>query len=74
MSISDSALLAFEAQWWQHAGRKEKAIRDQLGVTPTAYYQQLNAVIDTAEAMELDAPTTRRLRSVRDQAQVRRAR
>src|SRR2546427_12474673 len=35
-------ILAFERQWWKHAGSKEQAIRDLFGVSSTRYYQMLN--------------------------------
>jgi hypothetical protein len=33
----DTAMLEIERQWWPTAGRKEDAIRDLLGMTPTRY-------------------------------------
>lgn len=60
-------LLAFERLWAgrpSHDGGKEQAIRDRFGVGPTRYHQALNAVLDTVEALEVDAVTTRRLQRV----------
>lgn len=63
---SPADLLAFEAQRWHYAGAKEQAIRDEFGWSPTRYYLALNAAIDTREALEADALTTRRLLRLRD--------
>ena len=58
-------MLAFERQWWRHAGAKETAIRDRFGVTPTRYYQVLNALVDQPAALAADPLLVRRLRRVR---------
>ena len=60
MPSSLRALLSFEREWLnrpQHSGAKEQAILETFGVSATRYYQQLNAVLDTQEALDLD-PTT----------------
>jgi Protein of unknown function (DUF3263) len=40
------AILDFERQWWRQQGAKEQAIRDNFEMSPTRYYQTLNALID----------------------------
>src|SRR5262249_40876475 len=37
------AILAFERRWWQHAGAKEQAIREEFGLSAARYYQLLGA-------------------------------
>nr|WP_245620376.1 DUF3263 domain-containing protein [Cryptosporangium arvum] len=59
------AILAFERQWWQHAGAKEQAIRDEFSLSATRYYQLLNALIDRHEALVHDPMLVKRLRRVR---------
>ena len=59
------AILAFERQWWQHAGAKEQAIREQFSLSATRYYQLLNALIDRHEALVHDPMLVKRLRRVR---------
>ena len=59
------AMLAFERQWWRAAGAKETAIRDRFGLSPTRYYQVLNALVDRSEALAADPLLVRRLRRVR---------
>ena len=58
-------MLAFERHWWRHAGAKEIAIRDRFGVTPTRYYQVLNALVDRPDALAADPLLVRRLRRLR---------
>ena len=58
-------VLAFERQWWKHAGSKEQAIRDLFGVSSTRYYQMLNALLDNPAALEYDAVLVKRLRRLR---------
>ena len=75
LSDHDLDVLAFEKQWWRHAGSKEQAIRDLFDLDPTRYYQQLNALIDRPEAIEHAPTVVGRLRRLRDQrARVRQQR
>ncbi len=62
------AMLEFERQWWRQPGAKEQAIRDAFGITPTRYYQSLNALLDLPAAVTFDAPLVRRLQRVRSAA------
>lgn len=61
----DRAVLAFERQWWRHAGAKEQAIRERFGISATRYYQVLNALLDRPEAVEYEPQTVNRLRRLR---------
>lgn len=58
-------VLAFERQWWKHAGAKEQAIRDLFGVSSTRYYQMLNTLLDNPAALEYDPVLVKRLRRLR---------
>jgi Protein of unknown function (DUF3263) len=58
-------MLAFEQQWWRRPGAKETAIRDRFSMSPTRYYQVLNALVDRPEALAADPLLVRRLRRVR---------
>ena len=62
----DERILDFERQWWRHAGAKEEAIRSQFSLPAAHYYQLLNAVIDTPEAVRHDPMLVRRLQRARD--------
>ena len=58
-------ILAFERQWWKHAGAKEQAIRDTFDLSSTRYYQLLNKLLDDPRALEFDAGLVNRLRRLR---------
>lgn len=72
LSDDQRALLAFERQWWKHPGAKEQAIRDTFGISPTRYYQRLNALLDSPVAEQTDPMTVHRLRRLRDERRRRR--
>lgn len=55
-------LLAFEHAWPQHSGRKETAIRRELGTTPARYYVLLHRAAASREGMSADPITSRRVR------------
>ncbi len=65
LSRREHEMLAFERHWWRQAGAKETAIRDRFGVTPTRYYQVLNALVDRPDALAADPLLVRRLRRLR---------
>jgi hypothetical protein len=65
LSRREHEMLAFERQWWRRPGAKETAIRDRFGVTPTRYYQVLNALVDRPDALAADPLLVRRLRRLR---------
>ncbi|MEV0203117.1 DUF3263 domain-containing protein [Nonomuraea sp. NPDC050691] len=58
-------LLAFERQWWRHAGAKEQAIKETFGFSATRYYQLLGELIDKPAALEQDPMLVKRLRRLR---------
>jgi hypothetical protein len=61
----DHEILAFERQWWKHAGAKERAIRELFCMSPTRYYQVLNQLIDSEAALRVDPMLIKRLRKTR---------
>lgn len=65
----DRDVLQFERQWWQFAGAKEQAIKEMFDLSPTRYYQVLNAVIDNPAALAFDPLLVRRLRRMRQSRQ-----
>jgi hypothetical protein len=67
-------MLAFERQWWRFPGAKEAAIRERFAMSPTRYYQVLNALVDRPEALAVDPLLVRRLRRVRAARQRQRPR
>jgi hypothetical protein len=65
LSRREHEMLTFERQWWRQAGAKETAIRDRFDLTPTRYYQVLNALVDRPDALAADPLLVRRLRRLR---------
>ncbi|MCV2395969.1 DUF3263 domain-containing protein [Actinotalea sp. M2MS4P-6] len=65
MTDTDRAILTIEGQHWRHAGTKEAAIHEQLGLSPTAYYQRLNRLLDDPEAVAASPLVVHRLRRIR---------
>jgi hypothetical protein len=69
LSEQDASILTFEARTWRHPGAKEQAIHDVLKLAPTRYYQILNELIDTPEALRFDPVLIKRLRRQRSRRQ-----
>ncbi|MBO0773289.1 MAG: DUF3263 domain-containing protein [Actinobacteria bacterium] len=65
LSELQQRILAFERGWWRQPGAKEQAILDSLGISPTRYYQLLNELIDSPEALAADPGLVSRLRRQR---------
>jgi hypothetical protein len=59
-------ILEFERAWWMLDGSKEAAIREQLDLSPTRYYQVLSRLLDSDDALAFDPLLVRRLRRLRD--------
>jgi hypothetical protein len=68
MDLSDRerAVLDFEGRAWQVSGPKEAAIREQLGLSPTRYYELLQLLCDSPAARAYDPLVILRLRRQRD--------
>lgn len=69
LSERDRAILAFERQWWKYAGAKEQAIKDEFGLSATSYFQVLNALLDSPQALAHDPMVVKRLRRMRETRQ-----
>jgi hypothetical protein len=72
LSQRDQAILGFERQWWKYSGAKEAAIRELFDMSSTRYYQLINTLIDTPEALEFDPMLVKRLRRMRSSRQAAR--
>ncbi|KIZ13656.1 hypothetical protein SNA_37235 [Streptomyces natalensis ATCC 27448] len=72
LSDRDEAVLAVERRSWPGPGAKERVIRERLGISPTRYYQLLNALLDDPRALAHDPVTVNRLRRIRDARRARR--
>jgi hypothetical protein len=65
LSDRDVAVLAFERAWWRYGGAKESSIRAEFAMSPTEYYQVLNALLDDDSALVHDPMLVKRLRRMR---------
>ena len=66
LSEFEIKMLDFERTWWRHAGAKESSIKELFNLTPPAYYQLLNNLIDRSEALLAEPILVKRLRRLRD--------
>ena len=62
----ENKMLDFERQWWRYAGAKESAIKELFDLTPPAYYQMLNNLIDREDALNAEPILVKRLRRLRE--------
>lgn len=69
LSEQQASLLEFEKQWWALSGSKESEIRERFDISPTRYYQLLNALIDSEAALAHDPLLVKRLRRLRSTRQ-----
>jgi len=69
LSERDMRVLAFERGTWRTAGAKEQAISEVLGISSARYYQLLNELIDSPEALKFDPALVKRLRAQRTRRQ-----
>lgn len=65
----DAAILDFEDTWSTASVPKDQAIMERFSMTTARYYQHLNRLIDTQEALAYKPLLVDRLRRMRDQRQ-----
>ena len=61
----DIPLLDFEREWWRYAGSKEAGIKERFGISISEYYERLNNLIDSDEALAAEPLLVKRLRRQR---------
>lgn len=66
LSARDVAVLELEARPWRTQGAKEQAVREELGISSTRYYQLLNGLLDREEALAHSPVLVNRLRRSRE--------
>ncbi|MFH9084539.1 DUF3263 domain-containing protein [Streptomyces sp. NPDC017673] len=66
LGTREKAILALERRTFPGPGAKERAIREELDLSPVRYYQLLNALLDDARALAHDPVTVNRLRRIRE--------
>lgn len=69
----EAKILEFETGWWRYGGAKEAAISEVFGLDATRYYQILNALIDTPQALVAQPLLVKRLRRMRASRQAARS-
>ena len=67
LSELEIKMLEFERTWWRHSGAKESSIKELFNLTPPAYYQMLNNLIDREAALMAEPLLVKRLLRVRQQ-------
>lgn len=67
ISPEDDALLRLWGQSWTYTGRRDQAVTEETGLTPTRAAQRVNALLDDRDALEAHPAIVNRLRRIRDQ-------
>jgi len=65
LTDTEQQMLDLESRWWKHPGARDTEIHARFGMTPTRYYQALNALVDRPEAHAADPLLITRLRRLR---------
>lgn len=73
LSERDAAILDFEDVWFTSAVPKDQAIMEHFSLSSTRYYQLLNQLIDTPQALAYKPLLVKRLRRMRSQRQAARS-
>ena len=73
LTSRDREILAFEREWFKHVGAKDAAVRERFGISATRYYQVLNDLLASPEAMNEDPMLVKRLQRLRSARQRLRA-
>lgn len=68
LSDRDRRILELESRTFRFVGTKEKAIREQLAMSRTAYYVRLNSLLDDPAALRAAPALVNRLRGRRTSA------
>ena len=63
----DLRLLDFEREWWRYGASKESGVKENFGISLSQYYERLNHLIDSDEALAAQPLLVKRLRRLRAQ-------
>lgn len=69
LSDRDREIIDFERSWWKYSGSKEQAVRELFDMSSTRYYQVLNGLLDSGDALAYDPMLIKRLRRERARRQ-----
>lgn len=62
----EMAILDFERGWWTEDGVKDLMLRERFDCSADDYYNELNRLLDNAEALSYDPLVVRRLQRARE--------
>ena len=65
MTDDEKRMLDLAGLRWNYAGNLEQAVRDEFGISLTRFYQRINQLIDTEEALAHSPVVVNRLRRLR---------
>ncbi|WP_422116753.1 DUF3263 domain-containing protein [Brachybacterium sp. UNK5269] len=65
LSDRDRRILELESRTFRYVGSKERAIREEIGLSKVAYYVRLNALLDDPAALRAAPSVVNRLRAQR---------
>ena len=65
MTDEERRMLDLAAQRWGYAGNLEQTVRDEFGISLTRFWQRVNRLLDTREALEYSPSAVNRLRRIR---------
>lgn len=65
LSESDRRILELESRTFRYVGAKERAIREEIGLSRIAYYVRLNSLLDSPDALRAAPALVHRLRARR---------
>lgn len=65
MTDDERRMLDLAGERWNYAGSLEQRVRDEFGISLTRFYQRVNQLIDTEEALAYAPITVNRLRRLR---------
>lgn len=65
MTDDEKRMIDLAAQRWNFAGNLEQRVRDEFGMSLTRFFQRVNQLIDTREALEYSPHAVNRLRRIR---------
>lgn len=68
LSDRDRRILELEGRTFRYVGAKERAIREEVGLSRTAYYVRLNSLLDDPRALRAAPALVHRLRGRREDA------
>ena len=65
MTDVEKRMLELAGARWRYAGSLEQVVRDELGISLTRFWQRVNQLCDTEEALAYSPVLVNRLRRIR---------